>query len=173
MLSQMPPRAVAATGERRLAVFQFRRPFHVAAARLLHSRADDDHPARNGVATKECPPAGDRKRDRATRSRRERRSVSRRIVQQDDSSLARLVRMALQHLRAPRSETIEVMETKARHELAVLERGLIVLGNHHRHRAFARSDWSCLGTGARLLGARPQLRRIEHSSRSRRASPKL
>ena len=35
-----------------------------------------------------------------------------RIVQQDDSSLARLVRMALQHLRAPRSETIEVIETK-------------------------------------------------------------
>ena len=50
-----------------------------------------------------------------------------RIVQQDDSSLARLVRMALQHLRAPRSETVEVVETKARHELAVLERGLIVL----------------------------------------------
>ncbi|MGI9088997.1 MAG: MotA/TolQ/ExbB proton channel family protein [Chthoniobacterales bacterium] len=50
-----------------------------------------------------------------------------RIAQQDDSSLARLVRMALQHLRAPRSETVEVVETKARHELVVLERGLIVL----------------------------------------------
>ncbi|MGZ4965829.1 MAG: MotA/TolQ/ExbB proton channel family protein [Chthoniobacterales bacterium] len=50
-----------------------------------------------------------------------------RIVQQDDSSLARLVRMALQHLRAPRNETVEVIETKARHELIVLERGLIVL----------------------------------------------
>ena len=50
-----------------------------------------------------------------------------RIVQQDDSSLARLVRTALQHLRAPRNETVEVVETKARHELAVLERGLIVL----------------------------------------------
>jgi biopolymer transport protein ExbB len=50
-----------------------------------------------------------------------------RIVQQDDSSLARLVRMALQHLRAPRSETEGVIETKARHELVVLERGLIVL----------------------------------------------
>lgn len=50
-----------------------------------------------------------------------------RIVQHDDSSLAQLVRMALQHLRAPRSETVEVVETKARHELVVLERGLIVL----------------------------------------------
>ncbi len=50
-----------------------------------------------------------------------------RIVQQDDSSLARLVKMALQHMRAPRNETVEVVETKARHELVVLERGLIVL----------------------------------------------
>ncbi|MDQ3118207.1 MAG: MotA/TolQ/ExbB proton channel family protein [Verrucomicrobiota bacterium] len=50
-----------------------------------------------------------------------------RIVQNDDSSLARLVKMALQHLRAPRNETVEVVETKARHELVVLERGLIVL----------------------------------------------
>ncbi|HEV3409359.1 MAG TPA: MotA/TolQ/ExbB proton channel family protein, partial [Chthoniobacterales bacterium] len=50
-----------------------------------------------------------------------------RIVQNDDSSLARLVRMALQHLRAPRQETVEVIETKARHEVIVLERGLIVL----------------------------------------------
>ncbi len=50
-----------------------------------------------------------------------------RIVQQDNSSLARLVRTALQHLRAPRSETVEVVETKARHELVLLEKGLIVL----------------------------------------------
>ena len=50
-----------------------------------------------------------------------------RIVQQDESSLARIVRTALQHLRAPRNETIEVVETKARHEMVVLERGLIVL----------------------------------------------
>ncbi len=50
-----------------------------------------------------------------------------RIVQQDDSSLSRIVKTALQHLRGPRSETIEVVETKARHELVVLEKGLIVL----------------------------------------------
>lgn len=50
-----------------------------------------------------------------------------RIVQNDDSSLARIVRAALQHLRAPRNETVEMVETKARHEVIVLERGLIVL----------------------------------------------
>lgn len=50
-----------------------------------------------------------------------------RIVQEDESSLARLVRMALQNLRGPRHETVEIVETKARHELVVLERGLIVL----------------------------------------------
>ncbi len=50
-----------------------------------------------------------------------------RIVHNDPSSLARIVRTALQHLRGPRSETTEVVETKARHELVVLERGLIVL----------------------------------------------
>ncbi|MBA3883904.1 MAG: MotA/TolQ/ExbB proton channel family protein [Chthoniobacterales bacterium] len=50
-----------------------------------------------------------------------------RIVQQDESALARIVRSALQNLRGPRSETVDVIETKARHELIVLERGLIVL----------------------------------------------
>jgi biopolymer transport protein ExbB len=50
-----------------------------------------------------------------------------RIVQQDDSSLARIVKTALQHLRGPRAETIEVVETKARHELVVLEKGLMIL----------------------------------------------
>jgi biopolymer transport protein ExbB len=50
-----------------------------------------------------------------------------RIVHDDDSSLARIVRVALQHLRAPRSENIEAVETRARHEMVTLERGLIVL----------------------------------------------
>jgi biopolymer transport protein ExbB len=50
-----------------------------------------------------------------------------RIVQNDESALGRIVRTALQNLRAPRSETVDVIETKARHELVVLERGLIVL----------------------------------------------
>lgn len=50
-----------------------------------------------------------------------------RIVHHDDSALARIVRVALQHLRAPRVENIEAVETRARHEMVVLERGLIVL----------------------------------------------
>jgi biopolymer transport protein ExbB len=35
--------------------------------------------------------------------------------------------VALQNLRAPRSENIEAVETRARHEMVGLERGLIVL----------------------------------------------
>ena len=50
-----------------------------------------------------------------------------RIVQEDGSSLARIARVAFQHLRAPRSETIEAVETRARHEMVILEKGLIVL----------------------------------------------
>ncbi|MEP6809244.1 MAG: MotA/TolQ/ExbB proton channel family protein [Chthoniobacterales bacterium] len=50
-----------------------------------------------------------------------------RIVQHDHSTLGRIVRAALHHLRAPRNETVEMVETKARHEVIVLERGLIVL----------------------------------------------
>ncbi|HMJ05068.1 MAG TPA: MotA/TolQ/ExbB proton channel family protein [Chthoniobacterales bacterium] len=50
-----------------------------------------------------------------------------RIVHHDTSALGRIVRAALLHLRAPRNETVEMVETKARHEVIVLERGLIVL----------------------------------------------
>ncbi len=50
-----------------------------------------------------------------------------RIVQHDPSSLGRIVRMALQNLRGPRSENIEAVETRARHEMVVLESGLIIL----------------------------------------------
>ncbi len=50
-----------------------------------------------------------------------------RIVQEDSSSLARIASVALQHLRAPRSENVEAIETRARHEMVVLERGLIIL----------------------------------------------
>jgi biopolymer transport protein ExbB len=50
-----------------------------------------------------------------------------RIVQHDPSSLARIARVALQHLRAPRSENVEAVETRARHEMVRLEKGLIVL----------------------------------------------
>src|SRR6266704_6733712 len=50
-----------------------------------------------------------------------------RIVEYDDSSLARIVRVALQHLRSPRSENVEAVQTRARHEMVILEKGLIVL----------------------------------------------
>ena len=50
-----------------------------------------------------------------------------RIVNDDNSSLARITRSALQHMRWPRSENIEFAKTKARAELVRLERGLIVL----------------------------------------------
>jgi biopolymer transport protein ExbB len=48
-------------------------------------------------------------------------------VYHDPSSLARITRVALQHLRGPRSENVEVVQTRARHEMVRLERGLIIL----------------------------------------------
>jgi biopolymer transport protein ExbB len=50
-----------------------------------------------------------------------------RIVYHDSSSLARITRVALQYLRGPRSETVEVVQTRARHEMVRLEKGLIIL----------------------------------------------
>ena len=38
-----------------------------------------------------------------------------RIVQHDSSSLARILRVALGHLRWPRSENVEAVQTRARH----------------------------------------------------------
>jgi len=38
-----------------------------------------------------------------------------------------ITRVALQHLRGPRSENVEVVQTRARHEMVRLERGLIIL----------------------------------------------
>src|SRR5216110_601946 len=50
-----------------------------------------------------------------------------RLVYHDPSSLARITRVALEHLRGPRSENVEVVQTRARHEMVRLERGLIIL----------------------------------------------
>jgi biopolymer transport protein ExbB len=50
-----------------------------------------------------------------------------RIVHHDPSSVARITRVALQHLRGPRSENVEAVQTRARHEMVRLERGLIIL----------------------------------------------
>ena len=43
-----------------------------------------------------------------------------RIVENDQSSLGRIVRVALQHLRSPRSENVEAVQTRARHEMVNL-----------------------------------------------------
>src|SRR5437764_12393739 len=50
-----------------------------------------------------------------------------RLVYHDPSSLARITRVALQHLRGPRSENVEVVQTRARHEMVRVEHGLIIL----------------------------------------------
>ncbi len=50
-----------------------------------------------------------------------------RIAQTDGSSLGRIALVALQHLRWPRNENVEAVQTRARHEMVRLERGLIVL----------------------------------------------
>ena len=50
-----------------------------------------------------------------------------RIVHHDSSSLARIARVALQYLRSPRSENVEAVQTRARHEMVRLEKGLIIL----------------------------------------------
>lgn len=50
-----------------------------------------------------------------------------RIVHHDTSSLARIVRVALSHLRWPRGENVEAVQTRARYEMVRLERGLVIL----------------------------------------------
>ena len=50
-----------------------------------------------------------------------------RAVSNDNSSLARITRSALQHMQWPRAENIEFAQTRARAELVRLERGLIIL----------------------------------------------
>src|ERR1043165_3628152 len=50
-----------------------------------------------------------------------------RIVHHDPSSLARIIRVALQHLRWPRAENVEAVQTRARYEMVRLERGLVIL----------------------------------------------
>src|SRR5436305_1110961 len=50
-----------------------------------------------------------------------------RVVHHDPSSLARIVRVALAHLRWPRADNVEAVQTRARHEMVRLERGLVIL----------------------------------------------
>src|SRR3989442_2350417 len=58
-----------------------------------------------------------------------------RIVSDDQSSLARVVRVALHHLRWPRAENIESVQTRARRELVCLEPRFVLLGVVTRIRA--------------------------------------
>src|SRR2546430_1861950 len=50
-----------------------------------------------------------------------------RLVRGDPSPLARIVQTGLQHLQWPKSENIEAVQTRARHEVVRLESGLAVL----------------------------------------------
>src|SRR5205807_4272336 len=49
------------------------------------------------------------------------------IVENDQSSVVLIVRVAVQNLRSPRTEKVEAVKTRARHEMVILEKGLIVL----------------------------------------------
>ena len=51
----------------------------------------------------------------------------RRVCKQHDSATSRLLLLAAEHLDWPRAETADALQTRARHEIARLERGLVVL----------------------------------------------
>jgi biopolymer transport protein ExbB len=51
----------------------------------------------------------------------------RQICQSRPSSLSRLLLTAQEHLQRPRQENVDAIETRARHEVLGLERGLVVL----------------------------------------------
>ena len=50
-----------------------------------------------------------------------------RVCQQHDSPISRLLLLAADHLDWPRAETADALQTRARHEMTRLERGLVVL----------------------------------------------
>jgi biopolymer transport protein ExbB len=51
----------------------------------------------------------------------------RRVCQQHKSPISRLLLLAADHLDWPKAEVVDAMQTRARHEIARLERGLVVL----------------------------------------------
>jgi|SRR5215471_8282561 biopolymer transport protein ExbB len=51
----------------------------------------------------------------------------RRVCQQHDSAMSRLLLLIADHLHWPMAETVGAVQTRARHEIARLERGLVVL----------------------------------------------
>ena len=87
-----------------------------------------------------------------------------RIVHHDGSSLARIARVALQYLRSPRSENVEAVQTRARHEMVRLEKGLIILEVIVGIAPLLGPDRRGLGTGACLFSARIELGRIGYAS---------
>lgn len=50
-----------------------------------------------------------------------------RLVRGDESPLARIAQVGLQHLQWPKSENVEAVQTKAHHEIVHLESGLFIL----------------------------------------------
>lgn len=50
-----------------------------------------------------------------------------RLVRHDPSPLARIAMVALEHLEWPKTENVEAVQTRARHEIVHLESGLVVL----------------------------------------------
>jgi biopolymer transport protein ExbB len=50
-----------------------------------------------------------------------------RLVRNDPSAMGRIVQVGLQHLSWPKSENVEAVQTRARHEIVRLESGLFVL----------------------------------------------
>jgi len=51
----------------------------------------------------------------------------RRVCEQHDSAISRLLLLAANHLEWPREDNIDAVQTRARHEIVRLERGLVVL----------------------------------------------
>jgi biopolymer transport protein ExbB len=51
----------------------------------------------------------------------------RNVCERNPSTLSRLLLFASEHLDWPKEETVDVLETRARHEVTKLERGLVVL----------------------------------------------
>jgi biopolymer transport protein ExbB len=50
-----------------------------------------------------------------------------RLVRGDESPLSRVIQVVLQHLQWPKAENIEAVQTRARHEIVRMERGLVIL----------------------------------------------
>ena len=54
-------------------------------------------------------------------------AMVRQMCEQVDSPLSRLLLVSIQHLNWPKAENVNALETRARHEVLKLERGLVIL----------------------------------------------